>query len=180
MSFDKKTPYYLINVQKAIENYLLFNKAIKKYGRSDFISYSIKANYDYVIIKKLIENGAMIEVCSEYEYKFAKKLAIPPNRVIFNGFKNNKKLLYKLLYEGVVVMINSISELSLLQYVNRPIEIGIRVNLDHIKNNDMYISKKSRFGLNIRDTKVFEYINNNFNIHVKYLHCHLLIANSFY
>ena len=45
----RKTPYYLLDLEKVRTNYLSFQKSIKSVGRNDIIAYSIKANYNPAI-----------------------------------------------------------------------------------------------------------------------------------
>jgi len=69
-----------INLSKVRENY----QALKKALPNAIIAYALKANYDARILKTLVKEGCLAEVCSDYEQQMAEKMWF--RRIIRNGY----------------------------------------------------------------------------------------------
>ena len=169
MSDNKKiTPYYLINTYEVEIQYNSFIKAI---NNNNIVAYSIKANYDKKIIETLNKQGSWFEVCSKHEFFLLKKYNIDPKKIIINGIIQNKSDIETYIKEGALVIIDSMTQLEWIANMSTNCNIGIRCNLDYIKNNSMYIAKSSRFGLNTNKS-LFEFLKHHTNINLICLHCH--------
>ncbi len=70
----------IVYLERVEENYKKLKDALPKAT----IAYALKANYDKRILKKLKRLGCAAEVCSEYEYKIAKKIGF--EKIIINGY----------------------------------------------------------------------------------------------
>ena len=165
----RKTPYYLLDLEKVRTNYLSFQKSIKSVGRNDIIAYSIKANYNPAIIELLKELGAFFEVCSDYEYDLMKNYGISASHIIVNGCFYNDFSKYK----DSILIIDTYDQL--LKWVKKGGEekIGIRVNLDTITFDNRFCNKKSRFGLQIQTEQVSKLLKQIDTKNIICLHCHL-------
>jgi len=73
-------PVFEINLSKVRENY----RALKKALPNAIIAYALKANYDARILKTLVKEGCLAEVCSDYEQQMAEKMWF--RRIIRNGY----------------------------------------------------------------------------------------------
>lgn len=171
---SRKTPYYLIDIKKVKKNYEELENIIKDSGRKkDIIAYSIKANYSTVIIKQLNELHSYFEVCSEYEYNILMKNNISKSKIVINGcfFNDFKK------YKESILIIDSYSQLyNWINTYNCNLEIGIRVNLDCITNNEddkRFVNKNSRFGIDFSSPDIKKLIKQINWDNVICLHCHL-------
>ncbi|MBD3311968.1 hypothetical protein GF352_00730 [archaeon] len=69
-----------VNPEKAKKNY----EELKKELPNAVIAYALKANYDPRILKTLSKAGCGAEVCSEYEYRLAKRKGF--EKIIINGY----------------------------------------------------------------------------------------------
>lgn len=165
----RKTPYYLLDLEKVRTNYLSFQKSIKSVGRNDIIAYSIKANYNPAIIELLKKLGAFFEVCSDYEYDLMKNYGISASHIIVNGCFYNDFSKYK----DSILIIDTYDQL--LKWVKKGGEekIGIRVNLDTITFDNRFCNKKSRFGLQIQTEQVSKLLKQIDTKNIICLHCHL-------
>lgn len=166
---SKKTPYYLIDIKKIKDNYISFKNSIDAAGREDIIAYSVKANYNPVIISILNELGAFFEVCSDYEYNLIISQGINPAHIIVNGcfFENYDK------YKGSILIIDTLEQLMKWKNDGCNEIIGIRINMDHITVDERFRNKQSRFGIKVfgkREKELLKGIDVN---KIICLHCHL-------
>ena len=164
-------PYYTINLSKVLENYKLFQNAIRRYGRSDIIAYSIKANYDTKILETLGALGAYMEVCSEYEYLLAKPYVGNSDRIIINGFRTSPEYFNMTLNRRSLNIIGTTYELEWIKKGNCPSRIGIRLNLDYIKQGKEFYQVHSRFGISPYESTLHEILADS-PIRIVCLHCH--------
>jgi len=168
-----ETPCFLIDVNKVKQKYQTFKKAITDCNRNDIIAYSIKANYDKNIVTMLDNSGAFFEVCSEFELSKLQEYNIELNKIVINGFIENKNMVLEYINGGALVIVGSDYDLQWVNSINFPVDIGIRINLDYIKKDcNLYSCKRSRFGIDIRNNVLFDLILKNKNINVICLHCH--------
>jgi len=170
MSIDsRKTPYYLIDLEKIEASYLAFKKAVKSVGRSDIIAYSIKANYNPAIIEQLHNLGAYFEVCSDYEYNLILNYGISTSHIIVNGcFYNDFSK-----YNDSILIFDTYTQLSQWVQKGSKEKIGIRVNLDNITVDKRFKNKKSRFGIQFQSSKVRKLLKMANLNNIICLHCHL-------
>lgn len=171
MSVTSSQSRFLINLSSVRANYLAFSDAIHQYQRNDIIAYSVKANYDSKIMQTLASLGSYMEVCSEFEYNQAIEYVKSPRNIIINGFHVEPDLLLQHIKLGSLVILNSIDELKYLTEINIPVRIGIRLNLDYIKNGELYFSHFSRFGISPSAPELLKILTNS-NIQIICLHCH--------
>lgn len=171
MSITSGKPYYIVNLPVVRANYLAFRNAIQNHDRQDVIAYSIKANYDSQILKTLSALGAHMEVCSEFEYQIAKKYVNTSRDVIINGFQSSCATFLQNLKDGALIILGSSRELEYIKEIQHPAQVGLRLNLDYIKQGDQYFSSRSRFGISplfpsLRDILV------DSNAQITCLQCH--------
>lgn len=167
------TPKYVINLAQVQKNYCDFIQSLNSNGDKNIVAYSIKANYDKRIIDILNKEGAYFEICSELEAKILTKQKVNPEKIIVNKIYNTVEELESFLLSNYIVILDSFEQLNLLKFLKQECYIGLRINLDFIKNNNPhFFCKKSRFGLDPLNQKVIFFLQNNSHIHVRYLHCH--------
>ena len=134
---------------------LLLN-AFKKYYKKTNIAYSFKTNYIPDFLKIVKDRRGYAEVVSIMELELALKVGFLPQNIFFNGpFKHQEETL-NFLKQGVLVNIDSYDEFKWIEeFANNSkiiCRIGIRLNFDL---ND----SPSRFGIDIKDEKVYEIIS---------------------
>ncbi len=131
---------------------LLLN-SFRKYYKKTNIAYSFKTNYIPDFLKIIKDRKGYAEVVSIMELELALKVGFLPQNIFFNGpFKHQKETL-NYLKQGVLVNIDSYDEFKWIEeFANNSkiiCRIGIRLNFDL---ND----SPSRFGIDIKDEKVYE------------------------
>ena len=166
---SRKTPYYLLDLEKVKDNFLSFQKSIKSVGRNDIIAYSVKANYNPAIIELLKELDAFFEVCSDYEYNLMQSHDIPASHIIVNGCFYNDFARYK----DSIIIIDTFDQLLKWKNKGSKEKIGIRINMDYMTADDRFRNKKSRFGLQIQTKRVKELLKKIDTQNIVCLHCHL-------
>ena len=166
---SRKTPYYLLDLEKVKANFLSFQNSIKSVGRNDIIAYSVKANYNPAIIELVKKLGGFFEVCSDYEYNLMQGHNIPASHIIVNGCFYNDFSKYK----DSIIIIDSFEQLLEWADKGSKVTIGIRVNLDHMTVDDRFRNKKSRFGLRVHTRRVKELLKKVNTKNIICLHCHL-------
>jgi diaminopimelate decarboxylase len=158
MSFTKQvTPYYELDLNILRLNFLHFQKAIGDYYINGVIAYSVKANYNRSIILTLNDLGSCFEVCSEREILKMFEYGISANKLVINGFISNKDLLLHCINQGALFIAGSMNDLAWLCSCKFRVitGIGLRLNLDYIKQGKEYFSFESRFGISLRDSLSF-------------------------
>ena len=128
--------------------------AFKSLYPAFFIAYSFKTNYLKSICEKILDSGHMAEVVSPAEYDYARSLGFPTNRIVYNGVIPDSEEKFMLASHGGYVNVDNIGEYNELAGMaydrHRPIEIGIRVNVD--VDNGLI----SRFGVDTSSTEFIE------------------------
>ncbi|MGN0141864.1 MAG: hypothetical protein ACI4AD_06515 [Roseburia sp.] len=142
------TPCFVIDTTKVIFHYTQWKDAFHQHNRNDIIAYSIKANYDSTIINELYKRGSWFEVCTRHEYELLINESIEPRRIIVNGVICESEDFERYASMGAVVILDSERAIQIALQSKEKCRIGIRCNLDKIKNDTaMYKSLFSRFGI---------------------------------
>jgi diaminopimelate decarboxylase len=170
MSVDsRETPYYLIDLSKLEENYESFKNCIKDYKREDIIAYSVKANYNIAILKKLNDLQAYFEVCSDYEFNLVRKYGIDSKRIIINGcfFSDLSK------YDNSLLILDTTVQLT--EWIKKGCKqkIGIRINIDYATTDKRFKNKQSRFGVQFYNKKIDDLLCQANISNIVCIHCHL-------
>ena len=174
MSIDEKviTPCYLINLEQVTQNYHEFFSLIHISGRQDILAYSVKANYDISIIKELDRLGAYFEVCSKYEYNLLLTYGINPVKIIINACSGTGDV-FDWGHRSFLIILDSPEQVHI--WVNNGCvnEIGLRVNLNCLTQDDRFQNKVSRFGLDLQSTIFKNLLKKVDRSKIVCLHCHL-------
>ena len=137
--------------------------------------WSYKTNYLNAICALMHQQGSLAEVVSEMEYEKARDLGIAGEKIIFNGPYKSLAALERAVEEGATINVDHLDEIYDLELVaqktNRPIHIGIRLNLDAGIHPQW-----SRFGFNLESGQALEAvkrIKTGGKLIVNGLHCHI-------
>lgn len=179
------TPFYIFNKDNLVQNYKEIETAFKSRYENFIIGYSYKTNYLPYLCKMIIELGGYAEVVSRLEYELALKVDQPPNEIIFNGpLKTYEDIKFAINNESIINLdsfyeIEHIKKISQeLQDLDKEIKIGLRVNLQFIKDGVSNIQEGlsiSRFGFTIQDggfEKAVKMLNSIDNVTITGLHGH--------
>lgn len=127
------TPFYLMDVDKYLENVNSFCNAFKAKYDKIIVGYSFKTNYVPSLCRTAKEIGCYAEVVSEMEYALAKQIGF--KNIILNGPIKKDTLLITALKDKSIINLDSIYELeTILNYKalnpTDDIAIGLRINID--------------------------------------------------
>ena len=136
------------------------------------LAYSYKTNYLPRFIQHAHALGAYSEVVSRYEFDFSSELAIPGDRIIFNGPLKRQADLLRALRAGARVNADSLSELAdiigLADALEQPVSIGIRCWLGSA-------TPGSHFGVDLHAAEaapVLAALDRSPKLRLAGLHCH--------
>ncbi len=169
------TPLFVISEKQIKQNYNRSYKAFSSRYPKSLIAYSYKTNYLPAVCDILHREGAGAEVVSGFELFLARKLGVPPSKIIFNGPGKTDQEIKMLIDEGVaLVNVDSIDELDRINQIaegkGEIVDVGIRVKPNIA---DFFVWPK--FGLDI-DRWAFEAYKRASelaNINVVGIHAHI-------
>ncbi len=122
------TPLYVISEGRIRQNYGRLRAALKSRWQRFRILYSAKANTNPSVLRILEEEGACLDAVSPGEVYLARRGGFPPGRILFTGTSVGDEELGYLLGEGVVINVDSLSQLRRLLRIAVPEALSVRVN----------------------------------------------------
>ena len=125
------------------------------------IMFSYKACYLGGVLRTLHDEQIDAEVCSGREYRLARAIGLPPERISWNAVSMDAEELRLALSEGVAYLgINTRDDLERVaaaaQTYGRQIPIMLRIHPSGITST--YLSRGSRLGLDVTDGTAFEVV----------------------
>lgn len=165
------SPLWMLSESTLRDNYRRLHEAFSRRYPRTVIAYSYKTNYLSSVCSVLHQEGAWAEVVSGFEYDHARTLAVPGERIVFNGPCKRKEELRRAMIEGARLHADCMEELSEMeQLADRKVKIGIRVNLQ--ANSQPW----DRFGFNLESGQALEavrWLSSSARLELAGIHCHL-------
>ncbi|MGB9881381.1 MAG: diaminopimelate decarboxylase [Methanomassiliicoccales archaeon] len=143
------TPVYVTDELALRENFRRINKAFSCHMPTH-IHYACKANTNIAILRILKQEGSYIDAVSIGEVETCLRAGFPPERIMFTGVCVSTKELEAVASKGVLINIDSFSEMKRLAALKSRIPISIRVNPDVGAGHHDHVvtgSRKSKFGI---------------------------------
>ncbi|MDR1721558.1 MAG: diaminopimelate decarboxylase [Methanobrevibacter sp.] len=124
------TPLYVIDEQRIRDNYKRVYNAFTKYYTKFKILYACKANTNLSVMRILEEEGSSIDAVSTGEVYTSIKTGFSPDRILFTGNNVTNEDLEFVDSQGVLINVDSISQLERLAKIVDPdgYKISFRVN----------------------------------------------------
>jgi len=145
------TPLYVLSENKIRENYRkLYQAFSKRYGKLRIL-YSAKANTNISVLKILHSEGAYVDTVSAGEVYLALTAGFKPNEILYTGINVGDEELKYVLSEGVMINLDSISQLKKLLRFGVPETLSFRINPEHGAGHHEFVvtaSKHAKFGMN--------------------------------
>ncbi|MEM2394460.1 MAG: diaminopimelate decarboxylase [Candidatus Bathyarchaeia archaeon] len=144
------TPLYVISENKIKENYRKLYEAFSKKYRKFRILYSAKANTNLSVLKILHNEGAYVDTVSAGEVYLALMAGFNPKEILYTGINVGDEELKYVLDKGVMINLDSLSQLSRLLRLGVPEILSFRINPEHGAGYHEYVvtaSKHAKFGL---------------------------------
>ena len=79
------TPYYLFYADEFIANYHDLLSCFRAIYPDYQIAYSFKTNYTPAVCRIILKLNGYAEVVSDMEYRLARKIGFPADRIVYNG-----------------------------------------------------------------------------------------------
>ncbi|MEM3058841.1 MAG: alanine racemase, partial [Methanomassiliicoccales archaeon] len=143
------TPVYVTDELALRENFRRINKVFSRYIRTR-IHYACKANTNLAILRILRQEGSYIDAVSIGEVETCLRAGFSPDRIMYTGVSVSTKELEAVASKGVLINIDSFSEMRRLAKIKKEIPISIRVNPDVGAGHHDHVvtgSRKSKFGI---------------------------------
>ncbi len=127
------TPVYVYSTATLTRHYRVFQEALA--GLDHLICYAVKANSNQAVLALMASLGAGMDVVSEGEYRRARAVGVPGERIVFSGVGKTRTEMRLALHHGIRQFnVESEPELVALSEVasemGRTAPIAIRVNPD--------------------------------------------------
>lgn len=139
------TPYYLFYADEFIANYHDLLSSFRAIYPDYQIAYSFKTNYTPAVCRIVLALNGYAEVVSDMEYKLARKIGFPVERIVYNGPRKEDSLEECILGGGLLNIDHFREAERVCELADRvgqgDISVGIRVNFDI--GNGLH----SRFGI---------------------------------
>lgn len=174
------TPCFIFDEAEFTRSATLFGDALKSNFKRSIIGYSVKTNSLPYILKKALDLGCYAEVVSHDEYRLARLVGFPIEKIIYNGPMKSKETFLEAITGNAIVNIETKRELEWLKELpsDGDYGIGIRLNIDinaispddTKKENDF-----SRFGFSDATSEfadALQAISKVDNVKLKCLHIH--------
>jgi len=144
------TPLYVMAESRIRENYRRVCTALSEHYSKLRVYYSAKANTSLTVLRILETEGAYLDAISPGEVYLALKSGFPPEKILFTGTSVRTDELKYLAESGVMINVDSISQLERLLEFHVPNLVSVRVNPEvgacH-HEHCVTAGKKSKFGI---------------------------------
>jgi len=144
------TPLYVISENKVRENYRKLHHEFSKRYDKFRILYSAKANSNISVLKILHSEGSYVDTVSAGEVYLALTAGFSPHEVLYTGINVGDEELKYVLSKGVMVNIDSLSQLDRLLKLGVPETLSVRINTEFGGGHHEYVvtaGKLSKFGM---------------------------------
>lgn len=127
--------FYLLDSHQFRLNFEELRAAFRRQYAEANIAYSYKTNYTPRLCAIVNEMGGLAEVVSEMELEIARRVGVPPERIIWNGPIKQPEALEAFLLAGGTCNLDSADELSIVRDIARRhprarLHLGLRCNYD--------------------------------------------------
>ncbi|MBC7131209.1 diaminopimelate decarboxylase [Candidatus Bathyarchaeota archaeon] len=168
------TPLYVISEKRIRQNYKRLFEAFSKNYDKVKILYSAKANTNISILKILKSEDSWIDVVSPGEIYLALEAGFMPSQILYTGTSVSNEEIKYALEKGVIINIDSASQLRRLLKTAVPPLLSVRINTEVGAGHHEYTvtaSKASKFGVDEKTAlKIYKEAKDagvkNFGIHM--------------
>ena len=127
------TPFYLISQKQLRENYEAFQSAFSGVDGGLSTYYSVKSNFESIILKTLAEMGCGAEISGAMDMELARRAGMQPDKVVFDGpYKPAEDIRAALEWGIHIINIESLTEARLINEIagdmGRKVNVGLRID----------------------------------------------------
>jgi diaminopimelate decarboxylase len=140
------------------------------------VNYSAKANTNVELLKIIMSEGLDVDGMSPGEMHLEMKAGFPADRITFIGNNVSQNELQFAVNHGILVSVDSLSQLRLLGEINRGGRVCLRINPGiGAGHHDKVITggKKAKFGIAMEDLNIAQEIAANYDMTITGLNHHI-------
>ena len=146
------TPFYLVSVGQLRDNYRRFKAAFSDVDGLRCY-YSVKSNFESIVIRTLTEEGCGGEISGALDLELVKRAGMPPENVVYDGPRKTAADIEAALIFGVhLIDIESMTEAktinAIAQKLGKKVNVGIRIDplLPRPYYDKVITTYKAKFG----------------------------------
>jgi len=147
------TPLYVVSENKIRENYRKYKDAFSRKYEKFRILYSAKANTNLSVLRILKNEGSYVDAVSMGEVYLALKAGFKPYEILYTGINAGDEELKYVLESGIMVNLDSLSQLKRILKLGAPNTLSMRINTEYGAGHHEYVvtaGKATKFGVNQR------------------------------
>ncbi|MBE9390601.1 diaminopimelate decarboxylase [Fervidicoccus fontis] len=167
------TPIYVYDKEVLLNNYERLKKSIKY--RDLEVLYSCKANNNIDILKVLKEEGSGLDVVSPFEALLGVKLGFQKDKILFTGNNVSNEEMKFLKELGILINIDSISQLKRYGIMFPGTDISIRINPGIGYGHHEYAKTGglTKFGIYLNEIETAKEYVMKYNLRIRGIHIHI-------
>jgi len=168
------SPCYVYEEDVILQKYDELDKAIT-YGKKKLL-FACKANTNAVVMKKLLEKGVGLDVVSVGEMQLALDIGFKPEDILFTATAPTDEELQEAIDAGVVMNMDSLSEMTRYGKLNKGGKCSIRINPEFGAGFHGHVvtgGPDSKFGVYHDKVDEIKKIAEEFDLTVIGLHMHV-------
>ena len=150
------TPFYLFSQKQLRNNFEQFKQAFAGVEGGLSVYYSVKSNFESMILKTLADMGCGAEISGAMDMELAKRAGMKPDQVVFDGpYKPDEDLEAALDWGVHLINIESMTEAKALNdiAVRRGCTVNVGIRIDPLLSKPYYdkviSTYRKKFGLPI-------------------------------
>jgi diaminopimelate decarboxylase len=150
------TPFYLLSQAQLRANYEQFLQAFSHVDGGIRVYYSVKSNFESIVLKTLAEMGCGAEISGAMDMELAKRAGMKPDQVVFDGPCKATEDIEAALDWGVhLINIESLTEAKEIDRIagKRGIKLKVGLRIDPVLSKPYYdkviATYRKKFGVPI-------------------------------
>ncbi len=176
------TPLYVYCQRTLDHHYESLKSAFARLEPQPLICYSVKANSNLTLLKRLNQLGSGFDIVSGGELARTQTIGADPKRIVYAGVGKTEPEITAGILAGILLFnIESQSELerveSIARKLDREVDVAVRVNPDVDPETHRYITTgkyENKFGLDLASARaIFERRDELKRVRLAGLHAHI-------
>ena len=171
------TPLYIYEGDRIRNNFRRLTEAFRSNGIENLkVHYAVKANSNPWILKLLLEEGASVDVVSPGEIFLAEYAGFKPKQMLFTQNSVSDEEMRFALDKGVMINVESLSQLARLGRIAPGSEISVRFNIYVGAGHHSHVitgGPESKFGIDWEKTEEVKEVASRGSLKIKGVHCHI-------
>ncbi|MDP2360574.1 MAG: alanine racemase [bacterium] len=156
---DFGTPLYLLSESALRRKVQQFRRAFETRYPRVRLAWSYKTNYLGAVCRIMQQEGSWAEVVSGHEFRLARELDVPADRIIYNGPDKDDDSLRAAIAGGARIHLDHLEEIPRLEALVR--EVGLPAGRDRLPvairvNMQLDAQHWDRFGFNLESGQAHE------------------------